>query len=252
MGSARLAKVLIISENPNIREVLISTLKDSDLEISTCTSIRSAFYTVVSHPVDLVFADDVLTDGEIVDFISRLRLGGNKVPFIILSGGDREYHVEDMRRQNVEVLQLDKIKDSHQIKDLVSRMVVEAPQVAKKRRCPRHPCNLDVFFESVRSGEVSLSKGVCMGQGGMFLATSFALPHIGDFVSFRIASGDILPEEVEGIGVVRWIRERATQKDPSGFAIEFIGLTADTKDRVNSIISHLTSGAEMPHEGAAR
>lgn len=252
MRESRPAKVLIVSGNPNIREALTKTLTDPDLEISSCDSVRSAFFTIIGQPVDLVFADDVLNDGEILDLISRIRLGGNKVPFVILASGDRVYQIEEMRRQQVEVLEFNTLTQSEQIKKLVMRLVSEAPQVSKKRRSPRHACNLDVFFETVRSGEISLSKGVSLSQGGMFLATSFSLPHIGDFVSFRVAASNVSPVEIEGIGVVRWIRQRATMTDPSGFAIEFIGLTADTKDRVTTMVTMLSGGSEMPHEGASR
>ncbi len=244
MHSSRLSKILIVSTNDKIRDSLSSILRAPHCEVSICDSVRSAFFTILSQPVDVVIAEDTLKDDETLDFISRLRLGGNKVPFIILSAGDRDYRVEEMQRQQVEVRNLNALSHPEELIELTKRLINESPKVSQQRKFPRHTCNLDVFYETVRSGEVSLSKGVSLGQGGMFLATSFSLPHIGDFVSFRIAPSGVSPVEVEGIGVVRWVRQRATPQDPSGFAIEFIGLTADTKERVENMISQLTDGLE--------
>lgn len=238
-----MAKILVISSTQSLRQKITALLRDPILEVSTCDSLRSAFFTLISQPVDLVFTDDILLDGEILDFISRLRLNSNKIPFVILTQGDRDYHIEEMRRQHVEVINFASLSDAEKVRSVVKKLVMESPKSSLQRRFPRHTCNLDVFYETVRSGEISLSKGLSLGVGGMFLATSFALPNIGDFVSFRIAPSDISPIEVEGIGVVRWVRERSVNDNPSGFAIEFIGLTADTRDRVVSMVSSLTSDA---------
>ncbi|OQW49071.1 MAG: hypothetical protein A4S09_12660 [Proteobacteria bacterium SG_bin7] len=240
MEPSAAAKILVISSNQSLRQSLTSLLRDPIFEVTDCDSLRSAFFAIVSQPIDLVLADDVLLDGEILDFISRLRLGGNKIPFIILTQADREYQVEEMRRQQVEVIELSSLRDSSYIVNVVKHLLIESPKSSIKRRFQRRTCNLDVFFETVRGGEVSLSKGMSLGLGGMFLATSYALPRIGDFVSFRIAPSHVSPVEVEGVGVVRWVRERSVNGDPSGFAIEFIGLTADTRERVSTMISYLT------------
>lgn len=240
MDGSGIAKILVISSTQSLRQAIKGFLRDPLLEVSSCDSLRAAFFAIISQPIDMVLADDVLLDGEILDFISRLRLGGNKIPFIILTQSDREYQVEDMRRQQVEVIDFSSLRDPAHIKNVVKHLVAESPKTSIQRRFQRRTCNLDVFFETVRGGDACLSKGMTLGLGGMFLATSVSLPRIGDFVSFRIAPSAISPAEVEGIGVVRWVRERSENGEPSGFAIEFIGLTADTRERVSSIISNLS------------
>src|SRR5258705_8787312 len=82
-----MANVLIVDDEPAIRESLAFALRRDGFEVSEASSLREARSLV--GPADLVILDLVLPDGNGLEFLRSLR-DASDVPVIVLTSRDEE------------------------------------------------------------------------------------------------------------------------------------------------------------------
>jgi DNA-binding response OmpR family regulator len=81
-------RILVVDDEPAIREALSFALARDGCELQVAASIREAREAAGS--VDLIVLDLVLPDGAGLDFLRELRRGGSDVPVIVLTSRDEE------------------------------------------------------------------------------------------------------------------------------------------------------------------
>jgi len=82
-----MASILLVDDEPAIRESLAFALRRDGFEVSEAASLREARH--LAGDVDLVILDLVLPDGNGLDFLRSLR-GRSDVPVIVLTSRDEE------------------------------------------------------------------------------------------------------------------------------------------------------------------
>lgn len=234
--------VLILVPNTQRRLSVLNCLSGGSYKMISVDTMRAAFLEGLNQEISLVISSDHLPDGSATELVHKLRVNGRKIPFIILAE-EKTVASLDSFSSAVAVESVD-ITDPDVLAGLanrVERLISEMPQISIQRHFPRYYCNFDVYFETSRGGITSMSKGISLSGGGMFLATSVNLPAIGEFVAFKIPAQLNFNEEIEGIGIVRWKRERSNAQYPGGFAIEFVSMSLDTQRQVSELISRVSS-----------
>jgi two-component system, OmpR family, response regulator len=87
-GNDRIPHVLVVDDEPNIRELVQVALKFHGCAVSTAASGTDALRQAdAAHP-DLIVLDVVLPDLDGFEVCRRLRAGGNEVPVIFLTARD--------------------------------------------------------------------------------------------------------------------------------------------------------------------
>jgi DNA-binding response OmpR family regulator len=81
-------RILVVDDEPAIREALSFALARDGCELQVAASIREA--RAAAGSVDLIVLDLVLPDGAGLDFLRELRRGGSDVPVIVLTSRDEE------------------------------------------------------------------------------------------------------------------------------------------------------------------
>jgi len=81
-------RVLVVDDEPAIREALSFALSRDGCELQVAASIREA--RAAAGSVDMIVLDLVLPDGAGLDFLRELRKGGSDVPVIVLTSRDEE------------------------------------------------------------------------------------------------------------------------------------------------------------------
>jgi two-component system OmpR family response regulator len=84
----RIPQVLVVDDEPNIRELVQVALKFHGCEVSSAATGEQALHQVATNPPDLVVLDVVLPDLDGFEVCRRLRAGGNEVPVIFLTARD--------------------------------------------------------------------------------------------------------------------------------------------------------------------
>src|SRR5215831_5234940 len=84
----RIPQVLVVDDEPNIRELVQVALKFHGCEVSVATTGEQALHQVAVTAPDLIVLDVVLPDLDGFEVCRRLRAEGNEVPVIFLTARD--------------------------------------------------------------------------------------------------------------------------------------------------------------------
>jgi two-component system, OmpR family, response regulator len=84
----RIPQVLVVDDEPNIRELVQVALKFHGCSVTTAGSGREALRQVAATTPDLIVLDVVMPDMDGFEVCRRLRAAGNEVPVIFLTARD--------------------------------------------------------------------------------------------------------------------------------------------------------------------
>jgi two-component system OmpR family response regulator len=84
----RIPQVLVVDDEPNIRELVQVALKFHGCAVRTAATGRDALRQVEAAPTDLIVLDVMLPDLDGFEVCRRLRAAGNDVPVIFLTARD--------------------------------------------------------------------------------------------------------------------------------------------------------------------
>src|ERR1700760_2110395 len=85
---ARIAKVLVVDAEPNIRELVEVALKFHGCAVSVSATGKDALHQVETYDPDLMILDVMLPDMDGFEVCRTLRADGNDVPVIFLTARD--------------------------------------------------------------------------------------------------------------------------------------------------------------------
>jgi two-component system, OmpR family, response regulator len=86
--SDRIPQVLVVDDEPNIRELVQVALKFHGCSVATAATGRDALRQAEAAPPDLIVLDVMLPDMDGFEVCRRLRASGNEVPVIFLTARD--------------------------------------------------------------------------------------------------------------------------------------------------------------------
>jgi two-component system, OmpR family, response regulator len=84
----RIPKVLVVDDEPNIRELVEVALKFHGCAVSVCATGKEALHQAEAYEPDLMVLDVMLPDMDGFEVCRTLRTGGNEVPVIFLTARD--------------------------------------------------------------------------------------------------------------------------------------------------------------------
>src|SRR5439155_7255540 len=92
------AHVLVVDDEPVVRDVLAAWLGDEGYECDAASGVTEALERAAAHPFDVALLDLVLPDGDGVSLARQLREGDDELALIMVTGMRRfDAAVEGMR-----------------------------------------------------------------------------------------------------------------------------------------------------------
>ena len=82
----RQAQVLIIDDEPKIRELLVDALESEGIDIITAGTGKEALEIAADNPPDIVITDVSLGDCTGMDVLDKLRSTVGEIPAVMISG----------------------------------------------------------------------------------------------------------------------------------------------------------------------
>ncbi|MDQ6714980.1 MAG: response regulator transcription factor [Actinomycetota bacterium] len=82
------ASLLVVEDEPNIRELLATSLRFAGFDVSVASDGRSAITSASEHKPDLVVLDVMLPDMDGFEVTRRLRESGRKLPIVFVTARD--------------------------------------------------------------------------------------------------------------------------------------------------------------------
>jgi two-component system phosphate regulon response regulator OmpR len=88
-------RILVVDDDPSIREMIASFLEALDYEIIEATDVASAMHELSKDaPFDLVILDFWLGKNHAVSIMDSIAFEGRDLPLIIISGGNGRMDLE--------------------------------------------------------------------------------------------------------------------------------------------------------------
>lgn len=105
MAKPQAARVLVVDDEPELRELLKDALSEPDLQVDVASSGKEALDIAALRRPDMVVADLCLGDCSGLDVIDRLRGQIGELPAVFITGyGDAKSLSEASRRRPVELM----------------------------------------------------------------------------------------------------------------------------------------------------
>ncbi|MCD4823386.1 MAG: response regulator [Phycisphaerae bacterium] len=116
-GKTKIAHVLIVDDEPELRELLVDALSDSKIAVSVAGSGTEAIELARTSRPDILITDLCLGDCSGLDVIDKLRRSVGDVPAVVITGrGDTASLSEASRRRPLELmtkpLNLDRLRST--------------------------------------------------------------------------------------------------------------------------------------------
>ena len=93
-----MARILIVDDEPHMRRILASTLRQDKHEIAEADGVEEARSILGSNDFDVIFTDQKMPDGEGLEVLAAIRESGATIPVIMLTAlASIELAVESMR-----------------------------------------------------------------------------------------------------------------------------------------------------------
>ena len=117
MYRGRNARILIVDDEPELRELLFDAFNDGEMIVSVASSGTEAMQLAQSQRPDIVITDLSLGDCSGLDVIDRLRSNVGDVPAVVITGHhDAEHLTEASRHRPLEMmtkpLNLDRLRQT--------------------------------------------------------------------------------------------------------------------------------------------
>lgn len=107
----------------------------------------------------------------------------------------------------------------------------------ERRISPRYELTVAVTFESQHNFYKGVSRD--LGSGGLFVATDMLRP-VGEFVRVRFTL-PTSPQVMDAIAEVRWLRSTDTTGSEAGMGLQFLQMSAETKQAVRAFMAQRTA-----------
>lgn len=117
MYRGRNARILIVDDEPELRELLFDAFNDGEMIVSVAASGTEAMQLAQTQRPDIVITDLSLGDCSGLDVIDRLRSDVGDVPAVVITGhSDAEHLTEASRHRPIEMmtkpLNLDRLREA--------------------------------------------------------------------------------------------------------------------------------------------
>ena len=80
------AKILILDDEPEIREIVCELLEEEFLGIVQCENVTGAFKELEGQSFDLIISDIMMPEMSGLDFLKELRIKKVEIPVVFISG----------------------------------------------------------------------------------------------------------------------------------------------------------------------
>ena len=236
--------LLIVDDEEDLREILSSIFERRGYKVLTACNGREAFALVKSNSIDLVISDFQMPGGNGVEFLDNVKNNNYEVPIVLFITGFSEITLEDAYNKGAEAI-FAKPFDQKKLVSVVERALMPKDErwTARTDRLPAD-ISIDVVFPGFQSARAA--KIMNLGRGGIFVSLKDKFPKIGDLVSFKIDFADELTTQIEGQGIVKWVRMVSSSEGQAGCGVEFVDLPDQIRGKIIELINFLKTRQYIP------
>jgi DNA-binding NtrC family response regulator len=235
MKKSKSYKILIVDDEIELCDTVASAFEMKGHEAVKAPNGRMALQVVKNQKVDLVLSDIRMSDGDGVELLGFIKDMNLNRPVVALMTGYADVTKEQIYEMGAEAV----FEKPFKVMDLI-RQVTKALD-ERDMRWKDKPNVLPVF--KIKK-EIKGAEELKIGRGGFSVQIEQTEPKIGQFVEFEIATNNKSAEQVNGYGVIRWVKKTSTVGTLCG--IEFVYLEEPYRTKVLELIEKTKARTFIP------
>lgn len=237
--------VLVVDDELDILEIMTDEFECAGAKVLTASNGTTAFEIVKSVQLDAVVSDIRMPGGDGMELLIRSKEFNPDRPVVLLITGYTDHTNQEAYDRGASAI-LSKPCDFDQLIDSVSLALAERRE-RYVRKHERLKTDLTVKLNFPNMGKSVEAQVINIGRGGMYIALSTDLPKVGEKISFKIVFDGAENNSMVGNAICRWVRTSPNdQQLPDGVGIEFIALSQETFEAIESLLKMTKEKANIP------
>jgi CheY-like chemotaxis protein/Tfp pilus assembly protein PilZ len=228
------SKILIVDDEPELREILVFDFENLGYEVKEAENAGTALAQLDKNPdIKVIVSDIRMPDGDGVTLLKAVQERKTREPvsLIFVTG------FSDLKKEDAFDLgaggYMTKPFDRRVLSALVERLMISETERWSKGSAVSNGIKLNLSLKSFDFA--ILNHLLSLGRGGIFVATKESALIEGSVVNFAIKFQEGKPENIQGTGVVRWVRPVGSGSILPGIGLEFLFLEDKSKDFILNV-----------------
>jgi CheY-like chemotaxis protein len=237
MGAAEDFQILIVDDEPELREILTFDFETAGYDVVVAENSQDAQKVLSSHSkVKAIVSDIRMPNGDGVHLLRSIQdwKRDNNIVLVFLTGyadlsideayelGADGFLAKPFNRRNL-ISTIERLLTPSQERWSKPSPLVDASKIFTKK----------LIFESF--DQANQTHKFNLGRGGAFIADD-KYPKIDEFMVFEIEFKDGGFSPLKGQGTVRWVRKTGDGLLPTGYGIEFQSLDDNSRKQIAQFI----------------
>ncbi len=201
-------RFLIVDDVHEILQVIGGLLKSLGISVETATDGSIAWQKIQDSEFDIILTDIRMPIMNGVELLKKIREVKPNSPCVFITSGYNDYPVDELFNLGANGF-LPKPVSASSIRSLINK----AFQANEERwKLPRHDDSAEsIALEFASFSDMVHSKAIRFGNGGFTLRINRPNVFINSSVKFLFTFQNGPIPSIEGMGVIRWVHEKAGQ-----------------------------------------
>lgn len=236
--------ILVVDDEPDLGELVAFEFELLGARVLNAINGEAAFSLVREAQIDVVVSDIRMPGGDGISLLENLRGVDPLHPPLLFMTGFSDITIEDAYEKGA-VAMFGKPFDRNDLIEAVARSVMSCEE--KWGSDQKGHEGTALWTLQGDSLEVLTGQGkLRVGRGGFFLPFTEGHPGVSERLRFQIDLSGAEPGQIEGEGVVRWVRRSPDEGLPAGLGLEILSIRGQDRDRVLSWFQALRTVPYIP------
>lgn len=246
MKSLAGVRILVVDDEPDLREVLCDEFALAGANVSTAENGRKALEMLEQMSFDAVVSDIRMPGGNGVELLENIRKKNPAKPTVILMTGYADLSLEEALHKGADAM-FNKPCDLDDVVVAIERSLKLVPEKFVPRD-QRFQFKATVVLKDTANGQSFHKFALNIGRGGFFILFDQNAPKTGREFDFELIINQPLSTKMQGRCVCRWSRTQSLSGEPIGAGFEFVSLTEASQIALMQLNSEFTQAAFIPRE----
>ena len=242
---AKKTTLLIVDDEPDLREVLGFTFERKGYVVLTAGNAIEAMEVVKKNKIDVIISDIRMAGGDGIQLLEEVKKINPDMPTMLFVTGFADISFQEAYDKGADAI-FSKPFDTKVLLAAVEKLLQTKEEKWKTQRHSREPVQfqINLKFEALKDAQKKHVFNI--GRGGFFVGMTENFPKIDELVSFRMVFDEGQVTVIEGDGKVKWIRLEPEGDLPSGCGVEFVSLDEKSKVKLFDLINSLRTQQYIP------
>lgn len=238
-------RVVIVDDEPEIREVVADAFESAQAQVFQAGNATDGMLAVKDQTPDILVSDIRMPGGASgFDLLKAVRTISKEKPIVALMSGFSDIPLTDMYEEGACAVFNKPFDRNALVQTMLSKL--ESPEKRWSQK-PADPTGqkIDKNFSSLKEAEEN--RIFKLGQGGFFIHINNANYERNTSVHFKLQFRDSKLANLEGRGIIRWIRRAPADQLKTGYGIEILFLEENCRNQAIHLITESKFKAYIPN-----